>query len=176
MLQGYIDWKFVVQTPDHCRLCERGMIKKYSVAKIPVYNSPDYADICKVHSRYRLSYFLVPLRRRDKYKQQLFYQDNGRVLRAIVVQNEVRVEEFSYIHLQKRQFSFNPNVINGSFYIAQNKLIQKEEGVPSPEIIAELNPYKGVFYELLESIGYELRTHNVAIRLLTEAKGRLYHG
>lgn len=59
-LDGYLNWKKVVLTPNHCRLCERGMMEKYSLANIPVYDKRDYADVSKIHKRYQLLKWLVP--------------------------------------------------------------------------------------------------------------------
>ena len=170
MLKGYVDWKYVVATPTHCRLCERGMMKKYSLGKLSAYTPNNYADISKIHKRYQLSHWLIPKDSRDVFHHQVFYYDNGHVYRAILFNDEIRIEEFIYIHLQKRKITFLDSEIKSCFFITQNTIINKDEGIPSSEDILRLNPYPGKLYEFWECIKYEVETKTISKRLIT----RLY--
>lgn len=173
-LPGYIDWKYVVATPDHCRLCERGMMYKYSLAKIPVYSPFNYADISKIHYRYQLSHWLIPKRNRDHFKHQLFYYENGHIFRVVYTYNDCFVEEFCYIHLQKRKLQIPKHGLGECFYITKNTFISKESGIPSYDEVKKYNPYPGRIYELYECIKYEFKTKNIfnrwAFRLKLKVK------
>lgn len=171
MSEGYCDWKYVIKTDKHCRLCERGMMEKYAKLGIEAYLSRDYADISKIHKRFQLSRWLVPRTEIDKHKYQLFYYENGSVYRAIWENKTIITEEFNYIHLQKRKIRVD--VVNDEcFFITDNKIIPKSPGVPSKEEILRLNPYRGMLFEMLECILYEMKTHNLLKRYLMKIRIR----
>ncbi len=163
-LDGYTDWKFAITTKEHCRLCERGMIEKYQKAGIPVYTARDYADISKIHKRYQLSHWLVPKGQKDWYRHQVYYYEGGHVYRAFYYKGAIFTQEFNYIHLQKRKVSCVVDELGDCFFIAQNRIIKKEPGVPSKEMILQLNPFPGYLFELFECIAYEIRHRNILKR------------
>lgn len=165
-LEGYCDWRYVVNTQQHCRLCERGMMQKYRLANIPVYESRDYADISKIHKRFQLSHWLVPKKQKDKYKHQLFYYENGHIYRSIYISGKIETQEFNYIHLQKRKMEVESG-INNFFYISDNKIFSKQPGEPSISEILLLNPYRGRLFELFECIKYEVKTKNLLKRYIS---------
>lgn len=165
-IKGYCDWKEVVAAPTHFRLCERGMMRKYELAGIPVYKQRDYADISKIHKRYQLSHWLVPKQEKDKFKYQLFYSDRGHIFRCIYVDKKLIVEEFNYIHLQKRKIAVDGE-IGDCFYISSDKLIPKKPGVPKVDEILKLNPYISRGYEIYECIIYEIKTKNIFKRYIS---------
>ena len=168
-LKGYCDWAYAATRKENCRLCERGMMTKYRNAQLSVYAPRDYADISKLHKRYQLSHWLVPYEHRDYIKHQLFYYDNGHVYRAYLDNGRVIVQEFNYIHIQKRVIEVSED-IGESFYITQDKLINKQVGIPSAEDICRLNPYRGRLVEIIECIMYELRTRNLLKRYVSRIK------
>lgn len=166
---GYCDWRTVVKTDEHCRFCERGMIAKYNALGIKAYTQKDYADISKLHKRFQLSKWMVPKSQFDRYKHQVFYYENGCVYRAIFYNKSVSVEEFNYIHFQKRKMKIL--VENETcFYITKNELIPKKPGVPSKDEIFRLNPYRGKIVEVFECVIYELKTRNILNRHLMRLK------
>lgn len=171
MSEGYCDWKYVVRTNNHCRLCERGMMEKYDKLGINTYVARDYADISKIHRRFQLSRWLVPRTEFDRYKHQLFYYENGHVYRAILRHEMVIIEEFNYIHLQKRKICVG-NIDSDHFFITDNRIIPKIPGVPSKDEILMMNPYRGKFFEMLECVWYEMKTHNLLKRYMTKFKIR----
>ena len=120
-LDGHADWKEVAQTARHCKLCERGMIEKYRRAGIPVYDVKDYADVSKIHRRYQLSRWLVPSIVKDRYKHQLFYCDRGRIYRAVYEQGYIFVQEFNYIHLQKRRIVMPEQALGDCYGITKRR-------------------------------------------------------
>lgn len=171
-LPGYCDWQEAIHTESHCRLCERGMMKKYHTAGLKVYDVRDYADISKVHRRYQLSRWLVPSFDRDRYRNQLFYCDNGHIYRAILQDGHIFTQEFVYIHLQKRKLFAPPEGLGECYYITNNRFISKEHGIPSEETIRNLNPYRGKLFELLECAEFEFckRYRQIRIHFATEGK------
>ena len=171
-MKGYIDWEVAVTSQKHCKMCERGMIKKYSLSGIQVYTATDYADISKIHRRYQLSHWLIPKKNQDRFAHQLFYYENGHVYRAVYHQERVFVQEFNYIHLQKRRLEV-PNDLSDCFYITKNTFINKSPGIPSAEEIITLNPYPGRFYELWECVKYEIKTKTLIKQIVSRVKLRL---
>lgn len=163
--EGFCDWKYVVKTEKHCRLCERGMMEKYEKLGIEAYTSRDYADISKLHRRFQLSRWLVPKPEFDRYKHQVFFYERGSVYRAILMHEKIKIEEFNYIHLQKRKIIDNCTNYD-SFFITGDRLIPKKPGIPSSEEVLRLNPYKGMVFEVFECVLYEIKTHNLLKRYL----------
>lgn len=168
---GYCDWKYVVKTDNHCRLCERGMMEKYAKLGIEAYTSRDYADISKLHKRFQLSRWLVPKPEFDRYKHQVFYYESGSVYRAILLHEKMIIEEFNYIHLQKRKIINNCTNYD-CFFITNDQLLPKNPGVPSREEVLRLNPYRGKLFEIFECVLYEIKTHNLLKRYLMKYKIR----
>lgn len=156
-LPGFVDWKDVVHTNKHCRLCERGMMEKHRHSSLRVFCNRDYADVSKIHRRYQLSKWLVPEFDKDRYKYQLFYCDNGHIYRAVLQSGVVFRQEFTYVHLQKRKLKKPDFVYEECYYITKNQFIMKKEGIPKAEIIKKLNPYRGLLFELYECIEFEVR-------------------
>jgi len=166
-LDGWMNWEDVVKTPYHCRLCERGMMKKYKLAGIPVYDKRDYADINKVHKQFQLSKWLVPKETKLNYKIQVFVWENGHTYRYYF-DKKIKKQEFTYIHFQKRKMkklNFNVNEID-SFYITKNRFIEKKDTELSPVKMFFKNPYYGKFYEFYECVKYEIKKRH---------KNRLYN-
>ena len=163
-LDGYANWQEVAQTERHCKLCERGMMEKYRRAGLPVYDVRDYADISKIHRRYQLSHWLVPSIFKDRYQYQLFYCDFGRIFRAVYESGNVFVQEFNYIHLQKRKIHINPEGLGECYYITKNSFFPKKPGIPDVKDIVALNPYPGLVFELLECAEYEIKKRSGWLR------------
>lgn len=110
-----------------------GMYKKFKSLNIPQYDSNDFADI----ARRRLNFSLNEKLCRKNYKYQIFYYENGRVLRDYYENGELRTDEFNYIHFSHRKI---PDKTNGSssYYITRFGFIQKSEET-TLETIKKLN-------------------------------------
>lgn len=175
-LDGWMDWEDVVQSPYHCRLCERGMMKKYQLANIPVYDKRDYADINKVHKQFQLSKWLVPKNVKNNYKLQVFFWENGKVYRQYYSKGKLHFEEFTYIHFQKRKMKKLEMNINNieSFYITKNAFIERNKLKLNKLEMYYLNPYYGKLFEFLECLKYEAKKryrrykYNYKIRKMLE--------
>lgn len=151
MLPGQEDWREVFADPKSYAFDEYEMARKYRKHGFPVYLSNDAADIASGLKRYTLTNFSIhgDLAPRPNYDLQIFYWENGHVLRAYADQDGVRLDEFSYIHLQKRQLSppeCDPQEAE-SFFISDNRFIGKPVGIPTVDDIRRLNPYRGRFLE-----------------------------
>lgn len=157
-LEGWMDWKDVIQSPFHCRLCERGMMEKYRNANIAVYDKRDYADINKVHKQFQLSKWLVPKSLKNNYKLQVFFWENGKVFRQYYKKGKMHYQEFTYIHFQKRKmkkFDFNVENVE-SFYITRNAFVERNNYRLNKKELYLLNPYYGKAFELFECINFEI--------------------
>ena len=86
-----------------------------------------FADIDQKHRRFRLSEYCVPKSEKINYKNQIFLWENGRVYREWLGENELKREEFCYIHFQKRKrMCLNDVVANmQSFYVTKKGFFRK---------------------------------------------------
>lgn len=105
--------------------------------QISWYREPDMADFYICYSD-----FLLWDRRLTNYTHQVFYWESGHAYRAGVnVSGKVDVNEFVYIHWQKRKPKISNDVLmTDSFYIFPDKIEKKRQGVPSTEEIIRMTP------------------------------------
>lgn len=130
------------------------MIFEYN--NIPIYKEKIFADI---DSKYKRLHLYKDYR--DK-EYQIFYWENGKIYRAYIENNEIKVDEFIYIHFQKK---YPLNLIDDiksvtSFYILNDEFKPKRKGVPSIEEIKEYSHYRGEGYERKEEYVYVLKKLN----------------
>lgn len=119
-----------------------GMKKKYDLLGIPQYSGHDFADV----ARRRLHFTLNSEICRKNYKYQIFYYEDGHVLRDYVEFGEMHTDEFNYIHFSNRVM---PDHTNGSsaYYITRFGFVPKL-GETSIEIIKKYNnptPVRNLF-------------------------------
>ncbi len=99
------------------RICVRNHISWYV--------KPDYADFAVCYSDF---YLLHGYR---NYDHQVFYWENGHVYRSYVSENQLKTNEFVYIHWQKKNPVPDADVWNEeSFYITPGRILKKEHGIP----------------------------------------------
>ncbi len=96
----------------------------------------------------------ITVTRQKNYKYQLFYYEDGHVYRAYINENgSVKVDEFSYIHLQKRKMKTISDSKN--FYILGSGFLKKKElGIPNRETIVSLSEYISSDIEEIEKRQY----------------------
>lgn len=129
-----------------------GSKKIFDSNNIEIYFNDVAADINPIYSR-----FLLCNTFKNK-KYQVFYWENGKVFRAYIENNNVKVDEFIYIHFQKRRILNEVNNINvKSFYILPNTMKEKKEGLPSIHDIKKYSLYEGRKKEKIEKNKYILR-------------------
>lgn len=105
------------------------LAKKYGLSQ---YQHEDMADIsCRIHR--------MTASRHKNYRHQVFYYENGSVYRAYLVGDHVETEEFVYIHMQKRNYSFTTP--SPQFYILSNRFLPKAPGVPEKDEIKRLSEF-----------------------------------
>lgn len=152
---GKVDWRDVIRDNYHHRLCERGMMDKHDrIPELRSYTPFLYIDVSKVHRRYRRSNFLVPRDCRLNYRYQAFYWEDGKVFRAARIRGRIAVDEFAYIHFQKRELKPHTVRPKRPFFITGNTFLEKEPGIPTLADIQKANPYPGFVYEAYEEAVY----------------------
>ena len=119
--------------------------------KISLYSSIDFCDVLSMHDR------LLFYGDKVNPKHFIFYYENGKVIRAYLENNEVKTDEWMYIHLQKRKMLDNRTNKAGAYYIKAHEFIDKStNGIPTKEEILKLSDYRGQIKEWYETIIYYL--------------------
>ena len=137
--RGYLQ-AFTTKGSTH--FCEREINQIYNSYGFPFFDQRICADISPAYKRMQLG------GKGTNYSYQVFYWQKGKVWRAYLQKNRtwrgIEVEEFAYIHFQKRKMSepcFDINKID-RYYICSDGFKEKNEiGYPSLETIKRLNPY-----------------------------------
>lgn len=134
MIDAGMNYKDVFTTNNNMIFDELpGMYKKFRLLNIPQYSSNDFADI----ARRRLNFTLNEKLCRKNYKYQIFYHENGRLLRDYYEKGEMKTDEFNYIHFSHRKISDKTNG-SSSYYITRFGFIEKTSKT-TLETIKELN-------------------------------------
>lgn len=155
------DWETVVSNPINYAFDEwHGIYRIYKENHLSMYDEMPFADISWLNERFSLR------RRRNKkykapapdYHYQLFYWENGKVLRAYLDKNNlVKSDEFLYLHMMKRKFpSLTEEVATANaFYCTPRGFVVKKSGIlPQKKDMRKMNPYYGWLYEKIE---YKIR-------------------
>lgn len=150
---AYIDYRTVYSNKGSYAFDEMdGMAAIFYKNNIPFFDKRLFADIDKKHKRFRLSEYCVPKHQRNNYKMQLFYWENGKVFRKSFRKNQEVVDEFCYIHFQKRHNMRVNDVTpdSSAFYITDSGFFNKTSEA-TIETVNEMNPYVSAFYEWTEN-------------------------
>lgn len=158
MLSGSLcgDWQDVISDSRAFTFDELGGI--YQIFKkngFPVFDEKIYADITSIYKRFRCI-----SAEQGNYRNQIFYWEDGKVLRDYWSKGKKYTEEFIYIHFKKRKFEeprFDISESN-AFYISPLGYTEKN-GPASLAVVEELNPYPGWFYEQFEHIRFYVRLY-----------------
>lgn len=119
-----------------------GMNKKFDLLGIEQYASNDFADIARRRMNFTLNQEIC----RENYKYQIFYYDNGRILRDYFSNGKMNTDEFNYIHFSHRSPEDKTNGAD-SFYITRFGCFPKN-GEATLEIIKKYNaptPVQNIF-------------------------------
>lgn len=93
-----IDYNAVLSNPKNCCFDEwEGLYKLMKFNGVGFWISNDLAEIA-------VPYFDLRLAHRKNYPNQIFTWEDGRILRTAWHEGETVVDEYAYIHLQKRRF------------------------------------------------------------------------
>ena len=135
----------------------KGIYSIYKKNNYPMYEKRIFADISAIFKQFKLAMkFDKDLK---NYKEQVFYWENGNIYRAFIFKNEVLIDEFAYIHFQKRGnldvYIKNIEKCN-SFIITNKGFFEKEIGTPRRDDIKKYNKYNGKVFELFEKIKWNL--------------------
>lgn len=143
------DFKEILTSDQHYAFDEwPGIYSIYKKNNLPMYDKRIFADISSIYKRFRLAL------NDTNYNEQVFFWEDGNIYRAYIDNDEVKINEYIYIHFKKRKLAtvgkFSDNV--KSFYITYDGFIEKESGVPSKDDIRKYNKFRGVLYESLEEL------------------------
>ena len=152
---GYKD-AFVTGGSTH--FCEHEINQIYHMYGFPFFDQRICADITPACKRMKIGGQGI------NYDHQVFFWQNGKVWRAYLAKTKtwkgIEVEEFAYIHFQKRKMAppaFDVRATN-RFFIASDGFPEKREiSYPTLSRIDEVNPYKGALYEKLEYLQFQIK-------------------
>jgi hypothetical protein len=132
-----------------------GIGRIYLENNFKVFHNRIFADISNIYKRYRLAMGDI------NYEQQVFFWRDGKVYRAYMVDNEIKEEEFIYIHFKERgQLPFEKECLASSmFFITYNGFYAGKMPIRISDI-ESYNPFPGTAYEKAE-----LNTHRKARRI-----------
>ena len=165
--KGYLD---AFSTPGSTHFCESEINQIFNAFSFRFFNERIHADISPEYKRMRLS--IRTTSKSVNYKYQTFYWQNGKVWRAFLQNNGVWsgvfVEEFMYIHFQKRvmdKINFDINKVN-AFYVCPNRFMKKEcLGYPNLFDIKNTNPYSFGLQDLKDTLKIQFRRISRRLRL-----------
>lgn len=123
-----------------------GSIYKYN--NYSYFNKRIFADITPIHDRFTLT-------GNDKnYKKQVFYWKEGKVFRCYKSKTRLQVEEFIYIHFQKRGSLpiHDVNELKEAFFITKKGFYPMDSEYVSDSDIKKYNPYYSIIVEKCEGI------------------------
>ena len=144
MQKGGMDYVQVYSTRVNCVFDEvEGIQRKYDILGVPTYKGREFADISPWHDAFKRveSYLSDAERKNFNYKEQVFYWQDGKILRAYVENGMVRGDELAYLHFQKRRMPFADSDIKMEcFYITRDGIVRKTNcKLPTRDEICELN-------------------------------------
>ena len=129
------DYRTVFATPENYAFDERtGICRIAQKQKVP------YLNIVNLRADIRVRTRRLEINGLKNYDKQLFYWDNGHLYRAYVVDDQIREEEFTYIHFQKKKLRNLCGSIPGAFYIGREGFFEKQTSVT----MADFEKYNAV--------------------------------
>lgn len=141
-----------------------GIYNIYKENNYPMYTEFEFADITHRFKRFKLSCAYKQL---INYKYQMFYWEEGKVYRAYLLNNEIRKEEFVYIHFQKRNLKvINSEINNMKYFLITNLGLIKisTNNAITKDIIINYNKNNGKLYEFCESKIFDINNILKAIK------------
>lgn len=143
MSDGGMSYKNVFKTSFNMIFDELpGMSKKFDILGVEQCKDAYFADIARRRKNFTLNNEIS----RKNYKYQIFYYDDGRVLRDYIENGEIKTDEFNYIHFSHRNLEDKTNGCS-SFYITRFGFIEKS-GETTAEAIKRYNnptPVQNIF-------------------------------
>lgn len=128
-IDGVTNYKEVFSSPKEFCFDENGLDAIYNVLGIAYYKETIFAHLEKYEYGFFLKYF--PDEDAYKNKHQIFVWEDGTLLRNYVVGNEIRQEEFMYIHFFCRPMIFKTTkcLDTDSFVIYADKVEKKDSEI-----------------------------------------------
>lgn len=133
------DYISVYKNPENVAFDEMsGIYQIYLKNNFPMYIERIFIDIATTYKRFRTI--------GNNYKYQTFYWENGRVYRLGYNKNkEPLMEEYIYIHFQKRGFNNTVESDQSAFYICPEGFVKKTyDHIPTIDDIKRVNPYNAI--------------------------------
>lgn len=98
------------------------------------YREKNFADFYIPYSSYILN-------QRENYDEQVFYWEEGKVIRAYVDNEKIKIEEMAFLHWQKRKPMLSIEALDSNaYFLTPTKLVPKTHGIPNREEINKYNP------------------------------------
>ena len=116
-----------------------GLNRVCMINDIPWYTRIDFGDFrASICDRLEVGHV------RENYENQVFYWEDGKAKRAFLENGDVQVDEWVYLHWQKKKPAAEPLPDEClSFFILSDRLIPRASGIPTVEEISSLNCSQG---------------------------------
>lgn len=150
--EGGLDYREVFTTEKHCYFEEyQGMTAIYLKNQFPFFTGQIYADVSSIYKRYRIVDIYKLDEKAKNYPNQVFFWEDGKCYRSYYDENQLRSEEYLYIHFKQRgDLPMEKNVQDSTaFYITRFGFFKKE-GEPTRKLMQKYNPYQGKLVEKYE--------------------------
>lgn len=130
----------------------RGIYEICKKREIKLYHASDYADLWCKYTRFKLADHKFGYELRKNYDYQVFYWENGKIMRAYSTNEEIKYDEFVYIHhlpnkYQKYDIQVPPECT--TFWISNKGFFQKKNKEVTIKDIKKYNPFYGKLFERL---------------------------
>ena len=149
----------------------RGIYEICKKKQINLYHSSDYADLWIKYTRFKLADHKFGYELRKNYDYQVFYWENGKIMRSYLDNEEMKYDEFVYIHHLPKKCSKNRIQVPPkctAFWITNKGFFQKENKEVTIKDIKKYNPFYGKLFERLNKHYLELKSK------LTSSKKRKF--
>lgn len=135
-----------------------GMEMIYTNNKLKQYNKEIFLDILPNNLKFKLKGI--------NYKKQYFLWENGKVFKIFYINGKENVEEYAYIHFQKRSKLIESDIkrIGEAFYITPNGFVNKQNNTEDIKKIYNISIYDTIKFNVKKLLNIPLRIKNKIYR------------
>ncbi|MBE6924268.1 MAG: hypothetical protein E7466_03390 [Ruminococcaceae bacterium] len=142
------DWETVFTTPANYAFDERT-----GICRIAREQGTRYLNTCDLRADIRVRTRRLEINAAKNYVNQLFYWEDGHLYRAYLDGNQIRTEEFIYIHFQKKQLADRCEGVSNAFFIGREGFFPKTGDVTGADFDRYNRPDSGL-RQRLDTVKY----------------------
>lgn len=119
-----VDYKKIFNSKEgHC-FDENGMCEIYDYLNIPYFRETNFAHLDRFHTSFFLGH--LPVEEDYKNKRQVFIWENGKINRYYLDKQEVKTEEFMYLHFFSSPITYKINQVKlNKRYVARPHVVEE---------------------------------------------------